>query len=598
LKKETAWFFLALSLTIAGAAATSLYSYLLFHVFAELFSIAIAGGIFILAWNTRRFQKSDFLVFIGIAFLFTGFIDLIHTLTYQGMAIFPDDPNLPTQLWIAARSLEMAALLAAPLMLWRKGHEWAIFAVFAGVTAAILLAIATGIFPAGYIAGAGLTPFKIAVECVICFGLVLAGVHFWLNRDGLDRTVLSFLLAAIAFTVLSELSFTLYADVFDGLNMLGHLLKVVAFALIYAAIIETGLQRPYDLIFRDLTLAEARARKERDTAQNYLDIAGVIILALDLEGRVTLINRKGESLLGLPQHEILGKDWFGAFVPKADLKELLSGYHDALSGKIGFETHENSVITADGTLREIRWANAILKDGQGTPIGLLSSGSDVTEENLSKEALRQANQKLALLGSITRHDTLNHLTALSGYLELAKIKYDDQQRTFLDRAETMARAIETDLLFGAEYQKMGSSPPAWQEPAPLIRACAADMEDGAIVQVDLTPVLVYADPMLRKVFCNLIANAIDHGGRVSRIVFTAEERDGGLVIVCKDDGVGIPPEEKEIIFSSGYGKNHGYGLFLIREILAITGILIRETGEAGRGARFEIFVPDGKFKTA
>jgi len=598
LKKETAWFFLALSLTIAGAAATSLYSYLLFHVFAELFSIAIAGGIFILAWNTRRFQKSDFLVFIGIAFLFTGFIDLIHTLTYQGMAIFPDDPNLPTQLWIAARSLEMAALLAAPLMLWRKGHEWATFAVFAGVTAAILLAIATGIFPAGYIAGAGLTPFKIAVECVICFGLVLAGVHFWLNRDGLDRTVLSFLLAAIAFTVLSELSFTLYADVFDGLNMLGHLLKVVAFALIYAAIIETGLQRPYDLIFRDLTLAEARARKERDTAQNYLDIAGVIILALDLEGRVTLINRKGESLLGLPQHEILGKDWFGAFVPKADLKELLSGYHDALSGKIGFETHENSVITADGTLREIRWANAILKDGQGTPIGLLSSGSDVTEENLSKEALRQANQKLALLGSITRHDTLNHLTALSGYLELAKIKYDDQQRTFLDRAETMARAIETDLLFGAEYQKMGSSPPAWQEPAPLIRACAADMEDGAIVQVDLTPVLVYADPMLRKVFCNLIANAIDHGGRVSRIVFTAEERDGGLVIVCKDDGVGIPPEEKEIIFSSGYGKNHGYGLFLIREILAITGILIRETGEAGRGARFEIFVPDGKFKTA
>jgi len=587
-----------LSLTIAGAAATSLYSYLLFHVFTELFSIAIAGGIFILAWNTRRFQKSDFLVFIGIAFLFTGFIDLIHTLTYQGMAIFPDDPNLPTQLWIAARSLEMAALLAAPLMLWRKGHEWAIFAVFAGVTAAILLAIATGIFPAGYIAGEGLTPFKIAMECVICFGLVLAGVHFWLNRDGLDRTVLSFLLAAIAFTVLSELSFTLYADVFDGLNMLGHLLKVVAFALIYAAIIETGLQRPYDLIFRDLTQAEARARKERDTAQNYLDIAGVIILALDLEGRVTLINRKGESLLGLPQHEILGKDWFGAFVPKADQKEVLSGYHDALSGKIGFEKHENSVITADGTLREIRWANAILKDGQGTPIGLLSSGSDVTEENLSKEALRQANQKLALLGSITRHDTLNHLTALSGYLELAKIKYDDQQRTFLDRAETMARAIETDLLFGAEYQKMGSSPPAWQEPAPLIRACAADMEDGAIVQVDLTPVLVYADPMLRKVFCNLIANAIDHGGRVSRIVFTAEERDGGLVIVCKDDGVGIPPEEKEIIFSSGYGKNHGYGLFLIREILAITGILIRETGEAGIGARFEIFVPDGKFKAA
>jgi len=594
LKGETGGFYLALLIIIAGAAATRLYSYLLFHVFAEVFSVIIAGSIFALAWNTRRFQKSDLLIFIGIAFLFTGFVDLVHTLSYHGMNILPDDPNIPTQLWIAARSLEAAALLAAPLMLRKKGREWTIFAGFAGVTAVLLLSIAAGIFPACYIAGEGLTPFKIAMEYLICFALVLAGVHFWQNRDAFDPTVLSFLLAAIAVTTISELSFTLYIGVFDGFNMLGHLLKIVAFALIYVAIIETGLQRPYDLIFRDLARTEALVRKERDTAQNYLDIAGVIILALDPEGRVTLINRKGEELLGLPLSEILGKEWFYTFVPKADQKEVLSAYHDALNGRPGFETHENGVISADGTVRDIRWANAILKDAEGRPIGLLSSGSDVTEENLSKEALRQANQKIALLGSITRHDILNHLTALSGYLEMAKIKPRDE--TFLEKAGAMARAIETDIRFSAEYQRMGSSPPAWQNPVPLIRSCAAEQGAGEIVQVEIAPVLIYADPMLRKVFCNLIANALDHGEGVSRIVFAAEEKDGGLVIACEDDGIGIPPGEKEIIFSSGYGKNHGYGLFLIREILAITGILIRETGEAGKGARFEIFVPEGTHK--
>ena len=103
--------------------------------------------------------------------------------------------------------------------------------------------------------------------------------------------------------------------------------------------------------------------------------------------------------------------------------------------------------------------------------------------------------------------------------------------------------------------------------------------------------------MLRKVFYNLIANALDHGEGVSRIVFAAEEKDGGLVIACEDDGIGIPPGEKEIIFSSGYGKNHGYGLFLIREILAITGILIRDDRKGRERCTLRDFCPRRKAQT-
>ena len=105
--------------------------------------------------------------------------------------------------------------------------------------------------------------------------------------------------------------------------------------------------------------------------------------------------------------------------------------------------------------------------------------------------------------------------------------------------------------------------------------------------------LGYADPLLEKVFTNLIDNAVRHGGTVNRIGFSVREEGDSLIIVCEDDGAGVEEEEKRKIFRRGVGKNTGYGLFLAREILAITGLSIREVGTPGQGARFEIMVPCG-----
>ena len=107
---------------------------------------------------------------------------------------------------------------------------------------------------------------------------------------------------------------------------------------------------------------------------------------------------------------------------------------------------------------------------------------------------------------------------------------------------------------------------------------------------------VLADPMIVKVFFNLVDNAVRHGGKITTIRFSVEERNGDHVIVCEDDGVGIPAEEKEKIFERGFGKNTGLGLYLSREILDITGITIRETGGPGKGARFEMTVPKGVYR--
>ncbi|MEI6841393.1 MAG: sensor histidine kinase, partial [Methanomicrobiales archaeon] len=107
---------------------------------------------------------------------------------------------------------------------------------------------------------------------------------------------------------------------------------------------------------------------------------------------------------------------------------------------------------------------------------------------------------------------------------------------------------------------------------------------------------VFADPLVIKVFYNLMDNAARYGGKITTIRFSVDELDGDHIVVCEDDGDGIVAAEKEKIFERDFGKNTGLGLALSREILSITGITITETGEPGKGARFEINVPENMYR--
>ena len=107
---------------------------------------------------------------------------------------------------------------------------------------------------------------------------------------------------------------------------------------------------------------------------------------------------------------------------------------------------------------------------------------------------------------------------------------------------------------------------------------------------------VFSDALIANVFYNLIDNAVTYGRKVTTIRFSVQESGDDHVILCEDDGEGVPAEKKERIFDFGFGKKAGLGLALSREILHITGIRIRETGEPGTGARFEIIVPKGAYR--
>jgi PAS domain S-box-containing protein len=242
------------------------FNYLLFHSLAEIFSILVAGGIFVIAWNGRGFIASPYLLFLGIAYLFVGGIDLIHTLAYDGMGVFPEaDANLPTQLWIGARYLQGISLVIAPLIAARRFNPYTVFWSYAGVTSLLLLSIFVwDIFPDCLLPGVGLTPFKIFSEYVICLLLVVAIALTRRQRHLFDPPILRLIIASIAVTIASELSFTLYQDVYGITNMVGHLLKILAFYLLYRAIIARGLKEPHSLLFRTLKQNEVLLRRANE----------------------------------------------------------------------------------------------------------------------------------------------------------------------------------------------------------------------------------------------------------------------------------------------------------------------------------------------
>ena len=255
---------------LMGAGFVALYyvglrNYLLFHSLVEIFSIVIAFTIFILAWNSREHLADSYLYLLGIAYLFIGFLDLMHTLSYKGMQIFTEYDFYANQLWVATRFLESLTLLAAFSLAPRRItlRPYVLEAGYAVVTALILFSIFQWrIFPICFIEGVGQTPFKIWSEFFICAILGLATWLAYRHRQLFSPQVFGYLMVSLVCTILSELSFAFYISNYGLSNMVGHYFKIVSFYMIYRAIVQTGIRSPYQLVFKELKAKEAELERQ------------------------------------------------------------------------------------------------------------------------------------------------------------------------------------------------------------------------------------------------------------------------------------------------------------------------------------------------
>jgi PAS domain S-box-containing protein len=479
---------------------------------------------------------------------------------------------------------------------------------------------------------------------------------------------------------------------------------------------------------RERKRAEEALRKERELAQQYLDTAGVIMVALNTEGIITLINKKGCEILGYEEKELIGRNWFDVCLPQKIREEVKGVFNSLISGNIApVEYYENVVLTKDGNERDIAFHNTVLYDQSSEISGILFSGEDITDrkqaesslkeseqfleniveqipdmiflkdaENLrfvrfnkagedllgySREELRGkndydffpkaeadhftgkdrevlrtnqlmdipeeriqtrnmgerilhtkkiplvdeegkpkyllgisediterkqaeerinlANRKLDLMTDVTFQDIQNKVTALRGYIEIGKEKGRENERiALLEKEEVVLESIHHLIRNTKEYQQMGVDQIRWIPLEPRIRMQASLISGRPdfSLDIDLHGLEIYSDPLIDRVFYNLIDNTVKHSKTFTRISFSCQEKPDGLILICEDDGVGIPPKQKVHIFDRVVGGVGKFGLFFVREFLDMSGMTIIENGEPGKGARFEITVPKGMYR--
>jgi PAS domain S-box-containing protein len=331
-----------------------------------------------------------------------------------------------------------------------------------------------------------------------------------------------------------------------------------------------------------------RKEGERSCGSYFNSQAGVFIFNRR-SLKITEANRKFANMIRFECEDLLGKTLTDIITNTEERITFLTKVQD-MRRVVDIEVRFQG---KDGTLH---WALVSAADC-GEP-SIICTVVDVTDLKQTQEALTQANRKLNLLNNVTRHDILNQLTALLGYLQLSRDDVTDPQLAkFIEKEQQAADAIRSQILFTRDYQNIGVHSPKWQNVAEIISLAIATLDLVHIkFSINLAPVEIYADPLLEKVFYNLIENSVRHGEIVTEISINSSENENGLELTVEDNGIGIPQDTKDKIFRRQYFKNTGFGLFLSREILAITGLTISENGIPKKGARFVIHVPKGAYR--
>jgi PAS domain S-box-containing protein len=390
-----------------------------------------------------------------------------------------------------------------------------------------------------------------------------------------------------------------------GPAIIGTLL-LLFLVLIFSYVLERN-----DRERRILAESEAAIRESEEQFRTVFEKGPLGMAISDEMFRFIKINPMFCTMTGYSREELLTKTFRDLTHPD-HLAEDISQVQRLTAGEISEYTTEKRYIKKNG---DIIWASVVVsavRDLDGKFLYYLALISDISERKAIEaeenyhalqlrqytDVLAQTNDKLNLMNSITRHDILNQLTVVLGYLEIIKIKFPDPAlQEIIDKETLAAHNIQEQIMFTKDYQDIGVQSPQWFNLRKVIQSAAGSLPLSEIaLGVNCESIELYADPLLGKVFYTLIENTLRHGKTVTAIGFSCKTLDDSLVVIYQDNGIGIPAEYKKAIFERQFFKHTGFGLFLSRTILSITGMTIRETGEPGKGARFEITVQAGAFR--
>jgi PAS domain S-box-containing protein len=389
------------------------------------------------------------------------------------------------------------------------------------------------------------------------------------------------------FSVILAWSYFLFMIIFspDPDVLKGAFIRVLIFILVAGVITYLSVTR---------IRAEDAHMESEEFNRGLVENLPNLVIVFDHDRKIRYVNDAATVFLGYSPEEMVGTDLITYVIPHQQA-EIVNATHERFTLDNG-DSLEVDLITKSG--------QPLTVISKGAPIhfqnqpAVLVLFADISERKLAEEALRQANHKLNLLSSITRHDIGNQLQLVFGYLGFVKdADLAPEVKGFVEKADDAAHTIHRQISFTKDYEEIGVHSPTWQNVGKVISHAIKPIDISPIkILIEVSGIEIFADPLMEKVFCNLVDNAKRYGETISEIRFFGLEGKEGYTIICEDNGVGIPNEFKSKIFNREYFKHTGFGLNLSREILEITGITITETGEPGKGARFEILVPAGKFR--
>jgi len=362
-----------------------------------------------------------------------------------------------------------------------------------------------------------------------------------------------------------------------------------------------GLEGSF-MIVRDIS-ERKRAENALKAVKGYLQTiyegSPDMIFIHDKNGHVIDINKNVESTLGYSLGEIRKTSPELTSAPGFTTAMALEQIQKALTGGSADFEWVSRKRTGEEFPVEIRLRKLDLVTEEGEPeAGLMAIVRDITDRKRAEQTVHQARKKLNLLNTVTFQDIQTAAFSLSAYHELVNtIIADPKAKNFLAKEVALIQKITDSLDFAKHYQEMGIHPAKWQNMNQVFLFAISHLDFLRMShRITLGTLEVYADPLLEKAVFNLMENVLRHGVSATEVTLRYQEKPDGLDLIIEDNGVGIPREEKNMIFDRGYGKDTGLGLFLVREILSITGMTIQETGIEGKGARFEIHIPTGGFR--
>lgn len=482
----------------------SLSNYLFFHTLVELFSIYVAYIIFTIVWKSKGGLENKYLMFIGIAYFFIGTLDLLYTLSFRGMSIFPGlDINTNTQFWITARYMESVSFLLAPLFLtdhsitsqelnnkFTEGTKfaWKVFFGYTGVTIIFLLSIFVfGSFPDSFIEGSGFTPFKIMSEYLICFILLCSLIALYTKKNRFETRVFWLLAVSIILTIMGELSLNFSYPNPLLLDFAGQCFKVLSFYLIYKAIVETGFEDPFNLFFRELKQSEEALRQETiflkddqgsiykmlgvkmdelgsepttDKLEIYekgyrpilQNIEGLMTFLLDENFAPVLMEGAVEQITGYTKEDFLSGNttWTGIVIPE-DQPLFIKTMRKAITYPDISTELEYRIRRKDG---EIKWVREILQktpELSRTPGKVQGFVRDITKRKLAEETLSKMQETRI---KEIHHRIKNNLQVISSLLSLEAEKFTDK-KTLEAFKESQNRVVSMALIHEELYEGKG-----------------------------------------------------------------------------------------------------------------------------------------------